>query len=83
MKRMVVDKNMLEDPKNLGRKQPLRAWLAESKDHIAVVTDYAQLEIVPDPDPEIVSVGLSPDEAKRAGHELKIASSPSPPMAAP
>jgi dihydrolipoamide dehydrogenase len=27
-------------------------------------------------DPEIVSVGLSPDEAKRAGHELKIGQFP-------
>jgi hypothetical protein len=46
MKRMVADKNMLEDPKNLGPKHPLRAWLAASKDHIAVVTDYAQLEML-------------------------------------
>jgi hypothetical protein len=46
MKRMVVDKNMLEDPENLGPKHPLRAWLAASKDHIAVVTDYAQLEML-------------------------------------
>jgi hypothetical protein len=46
MKRMVVDKNMLEDPKNLGPNHPLRAWLAASKDHIAVVTDYAQLEML-------------------------------------
>jgi hypothetical protein len=37
MKRMVVDKNMLED-------EELRAWLRGSKDNIVVVTDYAQLE---------------------------------------
>jgi hypothetical protein len=43
---MVVDKNMLEDPKTLGSKHPLRAWLAESKDHIVIVTDYAQLEML-------------------------------------
>lgn len=46
MKRMVVDKNMLEDPKNLGEKHPLRAWLAASKDQIVVITDYAQLEML-------------------------------------
>jgi hypothetical protein len=39
MKRMVVDKNMLED-------EELRAWLAESKDHIAIITDYAKLEML-------------------------------------
>jgi hypothetical protein len=37
MKRMVVDKNMVET-------EELRAWLSQSKDHIVVVTDYAQLE---------------------------------------
>lgn len=37
MKRMVVDKNMLED-------DGLRIWLCASKDNIVVVTDYAQLE---------------------------------------
>ena len=37
MKRMVVDKNMLETPE-------LRAWLAQSKENIVIVTDYAQLE---------------------------------------
>lgn len=46
MKRMIVDKNMLEDPKGLGDSHPLRAWLASSKDHIAVVTDYGQLEML-------------------------------------
>jgi hypothetical protein len=39
MKRMVIDKNMFE-------RDELRAWLAESKHHIAVVTDYAQLEML-------------------------------------
>lgn len=37
MKRVVVDKNMLED-------EELRAWLRTSKDNIVIVTDYAQLE---------------------------------------
>jgi hypothetical protein len=46
MKRIVVDKNMLEDSKNLGAKYPLRAWLAASKDHIVVVTDHAHLEML-------------------------------------
>ena len=46
MKRMVVDKNMLEYPKNLGKNHPLRAWLAASEDHVVVVTDYAQLEML-------------------------------------
>lgn len=35
MRRMVVDKNMLEDPQHLGDRHPLRAWLAASKDHVA------------------------------------------------
>jgi len=35
MKRMVIDKNMFE-------RDDLRRWLAESRDHIAIVTDYAQ-----------------------------------------
>ena len=39
MKRMVIDKNIFE-------RDELRAWLAESKDHIAIVTDYAQLEML-------------------------------------
>jgi hypothetical protein len=39
MKRMVVDKNMLED-------EGLRAWLAQSKDYVAVITDYAKLEML-------------------------------------
>ena len=39
MKRMVIDKNMLED-------DGLRAWLAQSKDHIAIITDYAKLEML-------------------------------------
>ena len=39
MKRMVIDKNMFE-------RDDLRTWLAESKDHIAIVTDYAQLEML-------------------------------------
>jgi hypothetical protein len=39
MKRMVVDKNMLEDER-------LRAWLAQSKNHIAIITDYAKLEML-------------------------------------
>jgi hypothetical protein len=39
MKRMVIDKNMFEC-------NELRAWLSQSKDHIAVVTDYAQLEML-------------------------------------
>lgn len=39
MKRMVIDKNMFE-------RDELRAWLAESKEHIAIVTDYAQLEML-------------------------------------
>lgn len=46
MTRIVVDKNMLEDLKNLGAKHPLRAWLGASKDHIVVVTDYAHLEML-------------------------------------
>ena len=37
MKRMVVDKNMFET-------SDLRAWLAQSKENIVIVTDYAQLE---------------------------------------
>ncbi len=39
MKRMVVDKNYLES-------DVLRAYLAESRDNFAVVTDYAQLEML-------------------------------------
>jgi hypothetical protein len=39
MKRMVVDKNLLEADE-------LRAYLAESKDNFAVITDYAQLEML-------------------------------------
>jgi hypothetical protein len=39
MKRMVIDKNMFEH-------DDLRVWLAESRDHIAIVTDYAQLEML-------------------------------------
>jgi hypothetical protein len=39
MKRMVIDKNMFE-------RDELRAWLAESKDHVAIVTDYGQLEML-------------------------------------
>ena len=39
MKRMVVDKNYLES-------EDLRAYLAESRDNFAVVTDYAQLEML-------------------------------------
>jgi len=46
MQRMVVDKNMLEDPQGLGDRHPLRAWLAASKDHVAIITDYAQLEML-------------------------------------
>ncbi|WP_441258933.1 hypothetical protein AB7008_13180 [Bradyrhizobium sp. 521_C7_N1_3] len=46
MKRFVVDKNMLEDSQDLGAKHPLRAWLAASKEHIVVVTDYAHLEML-------------------------------------
>jgi hypothetical protein len=37
MKRMIVDKNLLESDE-------LRAWLSQSKDNFAVITDYAQLE---------------------------------------
>lgn len=37
MKRMVVDKNMLETTE-------LRAWLAQSQENIVIITDYAQLE---------------------------------------
>src|SRR6266702_6279367 len=37
---------MLEDPKGLRDRHPLRAWLASSKDHIAVITDYSQLEML-------------------------------------
>jgi hypothetical protein len=39
MKRMIVDKNFLESDE-------LRAYLAESKDNFAVITDYAQLEML-------------------------------------
>ncbi|HEX7855325.1 MAG TPA: hypothetical protein VF503_16705 [Sphingobium sp.] len=39
MKRIVVDKNMLED-------DGLREWLAQSKDNVAIVTDYAKLEML-------------------------------------
>jgi hypothetical protein len=39
MKRMVADKNYLESDE-------LRAYVAESKDNFAVVTDYAQLEML-------------------------------------
>jgi hypothetical protein len=39
MKRMVIDKNMFE-------RNEVRDWLAQSKDHIVVVTDYAQLEML-------------------------------------
>src|SRR5688572_24353593 len=39
MKRMIIDKNMFE-------RDDLRRWLAESSDHIAIVTDYAQLEML-------------------------------------
>jgi len=46
MKRMVVDKNMLEAPKHLGKNYPRLAWLAASRDHVVVSTDYAQLEML-------------------------------------